>query len=123
MVDRHALEEEGSSTYDDDGRFNAQPLLLVTPPTPSIVIDDPDGSQATVMSELTTNAGENANLPLTAKNLSTVPIAERLKTPHERANDEVVAGMRVLQEQLKMIRKRLVDERVMECELETGLDA
>ena len=49
--------------------------------------------------------------------------AKSLKKPHETAtNDEVAAGMRVLQEQLKSMRKSLVVERMIERERETSKD-
>jgi hypothetical protein len=56
-------------------------------------------------------------------NLAKISLAERSKTPHARANEEVVAEMRVFQQQLKVMRKCLVYERLRERELEAGRDA
>ena len=98
-VDRHAREEEESSTNE------------------FILPEEPDSSDTTETPVLNVVAGDDAVIPLTAKNLAKFSIIERLlKTPHERANDEVVAEMRVLQEKLKMMRESLVDERMMERE-------
>jgi hypothetical protein len=106
-ADRQALQEEVSSTDDDAEHLNTQPLPLDTPPARSTVPGDPNTSQGVESSNFGVDEGDNTALTLTAINFEKVSLTERLKRSQENANDEVVAEMRVLQQQLKVMRKRL----------------
>ena len=106
-----------------DRRDNSKPAILITPPTPSITTETPTCPQGANTSAFNRPLDNSTILPLTAENLAAVPVAEKLKSPWERQNDEEVVKLRVLQKQMKKIRKYLVNERLMEGQLNAELDA
>ena len=105
------------------GRTDSQPDILITPPTPSVKAGAHARPQTTNTSVLAIPQENNTILPLTTKNLAAVPVAEKMKSPWESQNDEEVAKLRVLQKQMKTMRKCLVDERLMEGQVNATVDA
>jgi hypothetical protein len=102
---------------------NSPPVIRITPPTPSITTKAPSCPQIASTSALAIPQEINTVLPLTAKNLGAIPVAEKMKRPWGTQNDAEVAKLRVLQKQMKTMRKYLVEERMMEGQLSVTLDA